>query len=73
MCACAARRRAALSNSISPSAIPSLYVELVLPKGAFDIFCERNGVVFMSEEEAAAVDADMEKWRYGDLRGAADE
>ncbi|HBO12858.1 MAG TPA: phenol hydroxylase [Halieaceae bacterium] len=52
---------------------PSLYVELVLPKGAFDIFCERNGVVFMSEEEAAAVDADMEKWRYGDLRRAADE
>jgi phenol hydroxylase P0 protein len=52
---------------------PSLYVELVLPRGAFDIFCERNDVVFMSDEEAAAVDADMEKWRYGDLRGAADE
>ena len=52
---------------------PSLYVELLLPRGAFDIFCARNDVVFMSDEEAAAVDADMEKWRYGDLRGGADE
>ena len=45
---------------------PSLYVELVLPKAAFDVFCEHNQVVMMTEEQAAAVDADMEKWRYGE-------
>ena len=45
---------------------PSLYVELVLPKDAFDTFCSHNKVVMMTEEQAAAVDADMAKWRYGD-------
>ena len=45
---------------------PSLYVELVLPKAAFDSFCHHNKVVMMTEEQARAVDEDMEKWRYGD-------
>lgn len=45
---------------------PSLYVELVLPKEAFDTFCRDNEVVMMTEEQARAVDEDMEKWRYGD-------
>ena len=45
---------------------PSLYVELVLPKAAFDAFCRHNKVEIMTEEQAAAVDADMEKWRYGE-------
>ncbi|MDX1734327.1 MAG: phenol hydroxylase subunit [Halioglobus sp.] len=45
---------------------PSLYVELVLPKAAFDAFCRHNEVRMMTEEQAAAVDADMAKWRYGD-------
>jgi len=45
---------------------PSLYVELVLPRAAFDAFCRHNQVVMMTEEQAAAVDADMEKWRYGE-------
>ncbi len=45
---------------------PSLYVELVLPKAAFDAFCKHNKAEMMTEEQAAAVDADMEKWRYGD-------
>ena len=45
---------------------PSLYVELVLPKNAFDEFCRHNQVVMMTEEQARAVDADMAKWRYGD-------
>ena len=52
---------------------PSLYVELVLPVAAFHEFCSRNRVVMMSDEQAAAVDTDMEKWRYGENRGAADE
>lgn len=45
---------------------PSLYVELILPKQAFDEFCRLNKVVEMTQEQASSVDADMEKWRYGD-------
>mgnify|MGYP000158967765 CR=1 FL=1 len=45
---------------------PSLYVELVLPRGAFDQFCQHNRVVLLTDEEAAAIDADMDKWRYGE-------
>lgn len=45
---------------------PSLFVELVLPKQAFNAFCETNRVIFMSAEQEAAVDGEMEKWRYGD-------
>ena len=44
---------------------PSLYVEMILPKAAFAEFCQHNKVVMMTEEQAAQVDADMEKWRYG--------
>ncbi len=44
---------------------PSLYVEMILPKTAFAAFCQQNKVVMMTDEQAAAVDADMEKWRYG--------
>lgn len=44
---------------------PSLYVEMILPRPAFTAFCEHNDVVMMTDEQAAAVDADMEKWRYG--------
>ncbi len=44
---------------------PSLYVEMILPKAAFAAFCQHNKVVMMTEEQAAEVDADMEKWRYG--------
>ena len=45
---------------------PSLYVELVLPKEAFETFCRHNEVVMMTDEQAQSVDEDMEKWRYGD-------
>jgi phenol hydroxylase P0 protein len=45
---------------------PSLFVELVMPKGAFDAFCAANEVVHMTEEQIRAVDAEMEKWRYGE-------
>jgi len=47
---------------------PSLYVELVLPKDAFEVFCRDNHVKMMSVEQAKAVDADMVKWRYGEER-----
>lgn len=45
---------------------PSLFVELVMPQKAFEHFCAVNDVVHMSEEQMRAVDAEMEKWRYGE-------
>ncbi|GGB87333.1 hypothetical protein GCM10011352_11580 [Marinobacterium zhoushanense] len=45
---------------------PSLFVELVLPRAAFDKFCEINAVEHMSAEQIAAVDSEMAKWRYGE-------
>lgn len=45
---------------------PSLFVELVMPQGAFKLFCEKNEVVQMTPEQMEAVDAEMEKWRYGE-------
>nr|WP_298415050.1 phenol hydroxylase subunit [uncultured Halomonas sp.] len=45
---------------------PELFVELILPPQAFEEFCSRNAVIFMSEEEGREVDKQMEKWRYGD-------
>lgn len=45
---------------------PSLFVELIMPQGAFEHFCKANDVVFMTAEQMAAVDAEMEKWRYGE-------
>lgn len=45
---------------------PSLFVELVLPKRAFEQFCQVNNVVFMSQEQQEANDLEMEKWRYGE-------
>ena len=45
---------------------PSLFVELVMPQGAFEAFCATNNVVHMTEEQIREVDAEMEKWRYGE-------
>ncbi|WP_397448783.1 phenol hydroxylase subunit [Pseudomonas sp. NA-150] len=46
---------------------PDLYVELVLPRQAFQQFCDVNNVQHMDAQMCAAVDADMRKWRYGEL------
>lgn len=51
---------------------PDLFVELVLPRAAFASFCEQNRVQHMDAQMADAIDADMEKWRYGESRGQAD-
>jgi len=51
---------------------PDLFVELVLPKTAFASFCASNRVRHMDAAMAAAVDADMQKWRYGESRDADD-
>lgn len=45
---------------------PDLFVELVLPRDAFEAFCRHNRVEHMDAEMAATVDADMIKWRFGD-------
>ncbi|MDR2316879.1 MAG: phenol hydroxylase subunit [Pseudomonas sp.] len=49
---------------------PDLFVELVLPRAAFASFCASNRVRHMDAAMAAAVDADMRKWRYGESRDA---
>lgn len=48
---------------------PDLFVELVLPSAAFEAFCRNNRVQFMDAAMSAAIDRDMQKWRYGDSRG----
>lgn len=45
---------------------PDLFVELVLPRDAFRIFCEHNNVVHMDSEMIRQVDEDMVKWRFGE-------
>ncbi len=45
---------------------PELFVELVLPRKAFEIFCKHNHVVHMDSEMSRKVDEDMIKWRFGE-------
>jgi phenol/toluene 2-monooxygenase (NADH) P0/A0 len=44
---------------------PSLGVELILPRAAYDGFCADNRVHFISEAEALDLDLDAQKWRFG--------
>ncbi|ANG62852.1 phenol hydroxylase [Marinobacterium aestuarii] len=45
---------------------PTLFVELVMPVTAFERFCRAQGAVAMTAAQTAEVDAQMEKWRYGE-------
>lgn len=45
---------------------PDLYVELVMPRPAFQQFCLTHRVRHMDERMCQAIDADMRKWRYGE-------
>lgn len=45
---------------------PELFVELVLPRQAFDIFCKHNRVVHMDSDMIREIDEDMVKWRFGE-------
>lgn len=47
---------------------PELFVELILPKAAFEQFCTHNRVQFMDEKMQQQVDADIQKWRFGDTQ-----
>ncbi len=44
---------------------PEMYVELALPFNAYQEFCANNNVINMTSEQAAVVDYDKLKWRYG--------
>lgn len=44
---------------------PTLYLEMILPKSAFDRFCAEQDAVHLSSAQAAAVDADRPKWHDG--------
>lgn len=46
---------------------PDLYVELVMPRLAFQQFCLKNRVQHMDAQMSAAIDSDMQKWRYGEV------
>lgn len=45
---------------------PSLFVELIMPPAVFADFCAKNSVVHMNDEQMASVDAELDKWRYGE-------
>ena len=47
-------------------AYPELFVELVLPHEAFEIFCKHNKVVHMDSNMIRKIDEDMVKWRFGE-------
>lgn len=44
---------------------PELFIELVLPRSAFESFCRNNNAQLMDEAMSEAIDRDMRKWRYG--------
>ncbi|MGR8950500.1 MAG: phenol hydroxylase subunit [Gammaproteobacteria bacterium] len=45
---------------------PNLYLEMTLPKAAFDEFCAAHDVQHLSAAQANAVDETELKWRFGD-------
>lgn len=44
---------------------PDLFVELVMPPAVFKVFCEQNNVIEMNSQQMAAIDNELEKWRFG--------
>ena len=46
---------------------PGLFIEMILPTKAFDEFCKRNDVTFLSPDEVIAVEQQQIKWRDGDV------
>lgn len=46
---------------------PDLYVELILPRSAFNQFCDNNDVQFLSDAQAKAMDDVRTKWSQGGL------
>lgn len=44
---------------------PALGVELILPRRAYDHFCQDNHVRLIDDAQAFELDRDAQKWRYG--------
>ena len=44
-----------------------LYLEMILPRKAFEEFCTAYAVAYLSDSDAALLDADRRKWREGGL------
>ena len=44
---------------------PELAVELMLPLSAYQDFCRRNGVTYLTREQADTVDFQRSKWQFG--------
>ena len=44
---------------------PRLFLEMILPVAAFDDFCATNKVEYLTDEQAALVDKDKDKWHSG--------
>jgi phenol/toluene 2-monooxygenase (NADH) P0/A0 len=45
---------------------PSLFLEMILPKTAFEEFCRARNARVLSEAEGQAVDKSERRWRTGD-------
>ncbi len=46
---------------------PTLYLDMILPRSAFEEFCATNKVVHLNAEQGRMVDADHAKWRGGQI------
>ena len=44
---------------------PDLWVELILPRPAFEAFCAAQRARSLGAAEGARIDAEQAKWRYG--------
>lgn len=51
---------------------PNLYLEMALPRAAFDEFCITQQARHLTTEEEKDVDQTELKWRFGDLAQEAD-
>lgn len=45
---------------------PELYLEMTLPRAAFEEFCREHAARVLTPAEGAAVDAGERRWRFGD-------
>lgn len=44
---------------------PRLFIDMLLPPTAFTAFCKEHEVQYLDEATARIVDADENRWRYG--------
>lgn len=47
---------------------PELYVELILPRAAFDAFCAEHAVQRLDDAAAQRISDDKRQWRHGEPR-----